>query len=257
MIDLHAHLLPGIDDGPPDLPAALALAAAAVRDGTRVMAATPHIGFTHGVAPSELAVRVAQLRAALATEGIPLEVVQGGEVAPDRALELSDAELAAVALGASRCVLLECPFTRTGDLMARLVAHLQAKGFRVLLAHPERSPSFLEHPPALSALVERGAYAQLTAGSLSGVFGGAVRRASHRFLQQGLIHVAASDAHTALGGRSPALHAPVAGTLSAWGQDDALATWLCADAPLALLTDAALPARPRWHPGRRRLRLRR
>jgi protein-tyrosine phosphatase len=257
MIDLHAHLLPGIDDGPSDLPAALALAVAAVRDGTRVMAATPHIGLAHGVAPAELAARVTELRDALAREGIPLEVVQGGELAPDRALDLSYAELAAVALGGSRCVLLECPFTRTGDLMAWLVAHLQAKGFRVLLAHPERSPSFLEDPPALRALVERGAYAQLTAGSLSGVFGGAVGRASRSFLEQGLIHVVASDAHAALGGRSPALRTLVAGALSEWGQDDALATWLCAEAPRALLADAELPAPPPWRPGRRRFRLRR
>ena len=115
--------------------------------------------------------------------------------------------------------------------MARLVAHVQAKGFRVLLAHPERSPSFLQDPSALRALVERGAYAQLTAGSLSGVFGAAVRRASRSFLEQGLIHVVASDAHTAHGGRSPALRTLVAGTLAEWRQDDALATWLCSEAP--------------------------
>jgi protein-tyrosine phosphatase len=257
MIDLHAHLLPGIDDGPPDRPAAVALAAAAVRDGTRVMAATPHIGFAHGVAPAGLAARVLELRQELAAEGIPLEVVQGGELAPDRTLDLSDAELAAIALGGSRCVLLECPFTRAGGLMARIVTHLQAKGFRVLLAHPERSPSFLEDPPALRTLVERGAYAQLTAGSLSGVFGGAVRRASRSFLEQGLIHVVASDAHAARGGRSPALRALVAGTLAEWRQDEALATWLCAEAPRALLADAELPPRPPWRPGRHRFGVRR
>jgi protein-tyrosine phosphatase len=252
MIDLHAHLLPGIDDGPPHLAGALALAEAAVRDGTRVMAATPHIGFAHGVAPAGLAARIVELREALASEGIPLEVVQGGELAPDRTLDLSDADLFAIALGGSRCVLLECPFTRAGDLMVRLVAHLQAKGFRVLLAHPERSPAFLEDPPALRTLVERGAYVQLTAGSLSGVFGGAVRRASRSFLEQGLIHVVASDAHAARGARSPALRALVSGVLAEWRQDEALADWLCADAPRALLTDAQLPPAPPWHGGRRR-----
>ena len=99
----------------------------------------------------------------------------GGELAPDRTLDLTDDELRAVALGDSRCVLLECPFTRAGDLMARLVAHLQMKGFRVLLGHPERSPTFLADADGLAELVDRGAFAQLTAGSLRGDFGGTVR----------------------------------------------------------------------------------
>jgi protein-tyrosine phosphatase len=256
MIDLHAHLLPGVDDGPPDLPSALALAAAAVAEGTRVMAATPHIGYAHGIDPRALAGRADALRAALADAGIPLEVAAGGELAPDRALDLSEDELRAIALGGSRCLLLECPFTRAGDLMARLVAHLQRRGFRVLLAHPERSPSFLGDPAALRALVERGAYAQLTAGSLLGVFGGEVRRASRTFLEQGLVHVVASDAHAAAGGRSPALASVVAATLGEWRQDGALAGWLCADAPQALLADAELPPAPAWRARRRLLRRR-
>ena len=255
MIDLHAHLLPGIDDGPPDLAAALALADAAVRDGTRVVAATPHIDFIYGVAPAGLPARMAELREALASEGIPLELVQGGELAPHRTLDLSDAELEAIALGGSRCVLLECPFMRAADLMTRLVAYLQAKGFRVLLAHPERSPVFLQDPAALRTLVERGAYAQLTAGSLGGVFGGAVRRASRSFLERGLIHVVASDAHVARGPRSPAVRALVAGALAEWRQDEALADWLCAEAPRALLTDAELPPPPPWRGGRRGFRV--
>ena len=257
MIDLHAHVLPGIDDGPPDLAAALALAAAAVQDGTRLMAATPHIGFAHGVAPAGLAPRVTELRDALASHDIPLELVQGGELALDRALDLSDADLCAIALGGSRCVLLECPYTRAGDLMTRIVAHLHTKGFRALLAHPERSPAFLADPPALRTLVERGAYAQLTAGSLSGVFGHTVRRASRSFLEQGLIHAVASDAHAARGARSPALGPLVYGALAEWRQDEALAAWLCAEAPRALLTDAELPPPPAWRTRRRGFGVRR
>ena len=256
MIDLHAHLLPGLDDGPADLPAALALAAAAVADGTRVMAATPHIGYAHGIDPGGLAARADKMRAALADAGLGLEVAAGGELAPDRALDLSAAELEAIALGGSRCLLLECPFTRAGDLMGRLVDHLQRQGFRVLLAHPERSPSFLGDPGALRALVERGAYVQLTAGSLQGVFGGEVRRASRTFLEQGLVHVVASDAHAAAGGRSPALASVVGAALREWRQDAALAAWLCADAPRALLADADVPAAPAWRARRRLLRRR-
>jgi protein-tyrosine phosphatase len=254
MIDLHAHLLPAIDDGPPEISGAVELATAAVQAGTRTMAATPHIGFAHGVAPAGLAARVADLRATLADAAVPLEVAAGGELAPERALDLSDDELRAIALGGSRCVLLECPFTRAGGLMPRLVAHLQAKGMRVLLAHPERSPAFLDDADALRALVERGAFAQLTAGSLGGVFGSTVRRASRTFLEQGLVHCVASDAHTASGGRSPALAVPVAAALDGWGQEPELTRWLCRDAPRALLDDSELPPRPDWR-RRRRLRL--
>ena len=71
MIDLHAHLLPGIDDGPPDLPRHARARVRGRGGGTRVMAATPHIGFTHGVAPGELAGRVAAVREALAGRGSP------------------------------------------------------------------------------------------------------------------------------------------------------------------------------------------
>jgi protein-tyrosine phosphatase len=250
VIDLHAHLLPAIDDGPPDLPGSLALARTAVDGGTRVMVATPHIGHVHGIAPASLAGHVADLTATLAAEGVPLEVVAGGELAPDRALDLTDEELAAIALGGSRCILLECPFTRAGDLMGRLVAHLQMKGFRVLLAHPERSPTFLGDPPALAELVRRGAYAQLTAGSLAGQFGRTVQRASLAFLAEGLVHVVASDAHDARL-RPPVLGALVRARLEEEGQDPALADWLCEAAPAALLSDQPLPDAPPWRARRR------
>ncbi len=250
MIDLHSHLLPGIDDGPPDLPGSLAMARAAVDGGTRVMAATPHIGHTHGVVPASLAGRVADLTAALAAADIPLQVVAGGELAPDRALDLDDGELAAIALGGSRCVLLECPFARAGDLMGRLVAHLQMKGFRVLLAHPERSPTFLGDPSALAELVRRGAYAQLTAGSLIGQFGRTVEKAALAFLAEGLVHVVASDAHDAYG-RPPALGELVRARLEEERQDPALAGVLCDAAPAALLGDRPLPDAPAWRARRR------
>ena len=239
MIDLHAHLLPGVDDGPPDMPSALALAAAAVAGGTRVMAATPHIGYAHGVDPGGLAGRLDQLRAALAQAGIPLDVAAGGELAPDRALDLSESELGAIALGGSRCLLLECPFTRAGDLMARLVAHLQQRGFRVLLAHPERSPVV---PGRSRGAARARATAAPTRSSRPARSRGSSAPPSGApaatFMEEGLVHVVASDAHAAAGGRSPALASIVAAALAEWRQDEALATWLCADAPHALLADA-------------------
>jgi protein-tyrosine phosphatase len=244
-IDLHAHLLPGLDDGPAELAGSLALAQSAVAAGTRVMAATPHVNATFAVAPAELADRVATMARALADAGIALRVEAGGELAHDRALELSDDELRAVTLGTGGCVLLECPFTHAGPLVARLVGHLQGKGHRVLLAHPERSPEFLQDPARLAALVRRGAFAQLTAGSLRGDFGRTVQRGARAFLEQGLAHVVASDAHDAVQ-RPPSLLPVTRAALERWRQPPELADWLCTSAPRALLDGDPVPPGPAW-----------
>jgi protein-tyrosine phosphatase len=244
-IDLHAHLLPGVDDGPAELAGSLAMAAAAVAAGTRVMAATPHINGAFAIGPAELAGRVASLGSALERAGIGLQVVTGGELAHERALELSDDELRAIALGDGGCLLVECPFGRAGELVGHLVAHLQGKGHRVLLAHPERSPDFSGDPARLAALVRRGAFVQVTAGSLAGEFGRTVRRSCLTFLEQDLVHVIASDAHDAAQ-RPPALMPLASDALQRWGQPPELAEWLCAAAPRALLEGTPLPARPGW-----------
>ena len=196
MIDLHAHLLPGVDDGPADERGALALADRAVRSGITAMAATPHIDHRHGVEPAALRERAATLQQALADEGIPLRVLQGGEITTARLYELDVDELRDLTLGGGRHLLLECPFGRTSG-MADAVFRAQALGFDVLLAHPERSAEFIGRLPALAALVERGAATQITASSLDGAFGRPVQTAALEMLAAGLVHVVASDAHDA------------------------------------------------------------
>jgi protein-tyrosine phosphatase len=239
-IDLHSHVLPGLDDGPPDMDGSLALARAAVGAGTRVMAATPHVGQRYAVVPGELPDRVAALREALHAAGIPLDVVTGGELAASVAANLSVPELEAIALDGGSCVLLECPFARTGRLMPALVAHLQELGFRVLLAHPERSPECLREPELTAALVEGGAYVQVTAASLDGQFGRTVRRYALALLDAGLVHVVASDAHDA-DARGPDLVDPVARAIRHAGLPPGTARLLTEDAPRALLDDAPIP----------------
>jgi len=252
-IDLHAHVLPGIDDGPPGMTGALALARAAVEDGTRAMAATPHIGLHFAVVPAELAGRLAALRAALAAERIPLEVLAGGELAPSVAADMSEADLRAIALGGGSCILLECPFVRSGGLMPALVAHLRRSGFRVLLAHPERSHELLRDPGRLAALVDAGAYVQVTAGSLRGDFGRTVRRYALALLDEGLVHVVASDAHDARA-RTPELVSIVADAVRHARLPPATTAVLTEEAPRALLAGAPILHVPRRERGRFRLR---
>jgi protein-tyrosine phosphatase len=250
VIDLHSHVLPGIDDGPGDMDGSIALARAAVAAGTRLMAATPHVALQYPIVPGELAGHVAELHEALGRAGVPLEVVSGGELAPSGAVHITDDDLRAIALGGSSCILLECPFTNAAPVMPALVARLQRRGFRILLAHPERSPEFLRDRRELSDLVDGGAYVQVTAASLRGDFGRTVRRYSLDLLEAGLVHVVASDAHDA-SGRGPRVLEIVEEVVRRHGLSPALTELLTETAPRALLHDVA-PPRPVAGRSRRR-----
>jgi protein-tyrosine phosphatase len=250
VIDLHSHVLPGIDDGPPDIGGSLALARAAVSAGTRVMAATPHIGHRYPIVPGELPGRVAALNEALAESGIPLDVVRGGELAASLAADLPPSDLEAIALDGGSCILLECPFVMSGGVMPAVVAHVRERGFRVLLAHPERSPEYLRDPRLLTALVEDGAYVQVTAASLVGRFGRTVRKYALGLLDAGLIHVVASDAHDAHD-RGPELVEAVEEAVRHARLPAGATRFLTEEAPRALLDDAPVPPFPA---GRRRRR---
>lgn len=237
MIDLHAHILPELDDGPPTTEAALELARAAVAAGTRAIATTSHLGYHYRVTAGDIVSRREALATRLADEGIELELLAGGEIAPDRLPELDDEALRAVALGGGPYVLFECPFSPVGAGMEMMVADLQQRGFAVLLAHPERSPSFQRDLGLLTRLVERGALAQITTGSLAGGFGETVRGAALEMLQQGLVHVLASDTHDPVR-RGPDLRA--AGDVL----DAAQHEWMTTAAPAAVVAGSPLPERP-------------
>jgi protein-tyrosine phosphatase len=198
VIDLHSHLLPGIDDGPPDAAGSVAMARAAVQAGITAIAATPHIDHAHDVVVGELAERRLRLQAVLAAEGVELEVLQGGEITGARMMELGAEDLSVLTLGGGRHLLLECPFTPVGSMFEHIVFRAQSLGFDVLLGHPERSPEFAQRPARLASLIDRRVLVQVTAGSLAGHFGRTVQRATIEMLAEGLVHVIASDAHEAL-----------------------------------------------------------
>jgi protein-tyrosine phosphatase len=235
MIDLHAHILPGVDDGPETVDAALAMARVATAAGTRAMATTCHINHMFGLGPADLAAGRKALAAALEREGIELELLAGGEIAPERLPDLDDETLAGLTLGSGTYVLLECPFTPVGATMDTMVANLQGRGFGVLLGHPERSPTFQHDPSRLAALVDRGAYAQVTTGSFTGDFGRTAQRTATAMLERGIVHVLASDAHDAVH-RSPDLRAA--------GLDEEQTEWMAQVVPAAIVAGAALPDRP-------------
>lgn len=235
MIDLHAHILPAVDDGPESMDAAVAMARVAVAAGTHAIAATSHVNRSLRLGPDDLDPARAELAARLAREGIELELLAGGEVAPDRLPLLDDDALRRLALGGGPSVLLECPFAPVGATMEPMVADLRRRGFEVLLAHPERSPTFQRDLRRLAALLERGALAQVTTGSLAGDFGEMPRRAAVAMLEQGLVHVLASDAH------GPTHRTP---DLRIAGLDEDQLQWMASAAPAAVVAGRPLPERP-------------
>ncbi len=253
MIDLHAHLAAGIDDGPATAEDALTMARAAVDAGTETLVATPHVDDHFGLTPRAILEAIARTRRAVAAAGIPLEVVPGAELALERYPALTPSELGALSLGRGSWILLECPLSRDAGPLEHVVFDLQVRGFDVLLAHPERSPGLVRDPDRLRALVERGACCSITTGSLRGQFGREPQRAAHRLLRAGLVHNLASDAHDARR-RAPGLRGVLAG---AGEGAEALEDWLCREVPRAILDGGPLPALPAMEiRGRRRRVLR-
>lgn len=152
VIDLHCHLLPALDDGPAEEQASIALARGLVEDGVRIAAATPHLRSDHpDVAPAELAGRCRALEDRCADEGVPLRIVPGGEVDLLWAQSASAEDLALASYGQRGSdLLVETPYGPLPRSFERLVSELQEAGFRILLAHPERSPTFQQDPQRLA-----------------------------------------------------------------------------------------------------------
>jgi protein-tyrosine phosphatase len=248
MVDLHCHLLPGVDDGPATMEAALDLARAQVAAGVRYVAVTPHVDWDYGNRAPQMEAGLAALRTAIADAGIPLEVGPGGEVAVTVAAELSDDDLAALRLGGGPWVLLEAPLSPSAVGFERIVQHVQMRGHRVLLAHPERSPAVQRDPDVLDMLVRGGALVQLTAGSFDGQFGRTVQRFTHELVGRRLVHVVSSDAHDAER-RPPGLREP----LERAGLGD-LAPWLTDTVPSAIVAGDPIPRPPAPFPEPKRRR---
>jgi protein-tyrosine phosphatase len=243
VIDLHSHILPGLDDGPRTMAGSLDLSRAAVASGTTTILATPHINDYARIDPPLISATLDELRAALAEADIPLEVLPGGEIAIWRLVDLDDETLRGLALGGGPYLLVESPFSPAVGDFEPMVLDLHARGFRVLLAHPERCPAFQREPARLEHLVEAGVLLQITAGSMAGAFGSTVRRFTTAMLREGVAHVVASDAHDHVQ-RPPGLKIgfpAVERDLPGIGHH---ARWLTEVVPRAVLDGAPLPPRP-------------
>jgi protein-tyrosine phosphatase len=252
VIDLHSHVLPGVDDGARSLEDSLEIAKAAVADGIEILAATPHVRDDYPTSPEAMETGLVELREALAAASIPLELRPGGEIALDW---IERVDLQRFGLGGNpRYLLVEFPYYGWPLDLNMQLSRLLASGIKPVLAHPERNAEVQASPERLAGPVGAGVLVQVTAASLDGRLGRTSRSTGFKLLELGLVHMLASDAHTAAIrgiGMSAAIEAI----------DDAfLARWLAYDMPAAILADEPLPERPerprtakrRWLVGRSR-----
>jgi protein-tyrosine phosphatase len=235
MIDLHTHILPGLDHGPADWDESLEMCRIALADGITTIAATPHVSEVFPNSRERVEAATAELRRRLAAAGLPLAVVAGGDhhirpdLAPGTVITLG---------GNGRYFLLEFPYQLLPPRADAFVKTLIGRGLLPIVTHPERTASLQRDWRRLGPLVKEGALVQVTAGSLLGEFGPAALAAAQRFLKEGWVHLLASDAHWAHE-RSPRLAEGRAAAARIVGE--AAARALVEEHPAAILEGREVP----------------
>lgn len=196
MIDLHCHMLPGIDDGAPDREVALAMARCAVADGITVTACTPHIypGMYENTREG-IERAIVAFQQVLDEEGVALRLVAGADthLAPDLSKSIREGRVPT--LNGSRYLLLEPPHHSVPPRFEESVFNLRTAGIVPVITHPERLSWIESHYPSFEKLVKGGAWMQITSGSLTGRFGKRPKYWGERMLDEGLVHILATDSH--------------------------------------------------------------
>lgn len=197
MIDLHSHILPGIDDGSPNMESSLAMAKMAAEDGIHTIIATPH--FTHDCTRSSLENAVADLQDAVTAAGIDIIILVGAEIPSQMALTVAWE----FCLADSSFLLLEFPHNYLPADSTLIIAKLLENGITPIIAHPERNKSIFHDPFKLAPLIAAGAQSQVTAESLTGELGAGFRNCAEYLLRRNMVHYLATDSH------SPAFRKPI------------------------------------------------
>jgi protein-tyrosine phosphatase len=197
MIDLHCHILPGVDDGPQNLDESLEMSRIFIKAGYRQVVATPHQvpGTTWMPSTEEIRNQLTELNQAIKIEGIELDVLPGMEISFDPLIPdlLEKGQL--LTLGKTSCVLIETPFQQLPLGWEQVVFAILAKGYYILLAHPERCVQLAASPQLVDRLIESGVYLQVNWDSFLGYHGQAALRLAHHLADSGYIHCLATDSH--------------------------------------------------------------
>ena len=197
MIDLHCHILHGLDDGSETAAESLQMARAFVRSGYRTVAATPHMVPGTAWMPSidRINTQVAALNQTIKANGWALEIIPGMEIAIDPQIPdlLDDDRL--LTLGNSSCLLIEPSFQQLPSGWEQVIFAILAKGYSILLAHPERCLQLAANPGLIERLIGSGVYLQVNWGSFLGQYGRVVARTARLMAEKGQIHCLATDSH--------------------------------------------------------------
>ncbi len=203
-IDIHCHILPGVDDGPATIDLSLEMAGQLVDGGVGHVFATPHhIGGTAWSHPAaEIRQQVKKLQTAVDQHNIPLTLYTGMEIALHDHFMQECARTELLPLGTSNYYLLEPPFQQFNENLLETVISFKKSGKDVILAHPERIPFFQKKTALLLQLIEQGILVQVNIGSLLGEFGTTCKKTACYLAERGGIHFIASDSHNP-GNRRP------------------------------------------------------
>jgi protein-tyrosine phosphatase len=239
VIDLHSHVLPGVDDGAATLADSVAMARAAAADGVTALAATPHVREDYPTRAETMERLVREVQDAIDDAGIELKLVRGGEIALDRLAQLDSDELRRFGLGGNpRYVLIEFPYVGWPLGLQERLLSLTAQEFVPVIAHPERSREVQTDPARLEPLVREGCLVQVTAASLDGRLGRSSTECARVLIGARLAHLIGSDAHM------PAIREIGLSAAANAIPDPALARWLTEGVPRAIVDGTTLPPRP-------------
>ncbi len=222
MIDIHIHLLPGVDDGPETLEESVEMCRAALASGCDALIATPHQRREWSNQDPESLRRL--LRRVQEAVGSSPRLYLGAEVRVDSGLleELeADEHTGLLGLGGSRYLLVEFSDASDAAEIEGFVHEASLMGFRPVVAHPEFVPALASEPGLVRRLVDRGAMMQVTAMTVTGQAGRSLQRVVHRLIDAELVHFVASDAHS-MEWRPPGLREAQSAIGERWGQEVAL-----------------------------------
>lgn len=239
MIDVHSHVLPGIDDGSKVADEAVAFCKLARERGTEILVATPHHKPGSYQNPRERILEsVRDLQRAIDTRGVALKIAPGCEIFVDTDLAERIQKGSLLTYGdAMRYILLEFSFQQYPVNPDDLIFKLRLAGITPVIAHPERIRYFQEDPDRLENLVRLGALSQVTSSSLLGTFGGRVKSITEQMMRRRCVHFIASDSHD-LSYRPPGLEKALEKACKLVGE--ATAKRMVTDNPAALLEGAEI-----------------
>lgn len=197
MIDLHCHILPGLDDGAEDMDASLEMAQLAVEEGITHILATPHHKKLHWSYPRDIVIeKTNELQSRLDKEKIPLKIFPGQEVHLHGTLmeSIEKNEICFID-ELNQYVLVEFPSPHIPEYTDRLFFEMQSKGITPIIVHPELNKAIQKDPSIMYDFVSRGILGQVTAGSYIGKLGKDIEKLSYQLIESNLVHFLASDAH--------------------------------------------------------------